>query len=118
MCMVIRDPVHRKAVDHAYYLTRKASQIRRVRDHRSMIRKWFAEYKQTLRCVTCGCSDPRVLEFHHRVHSEKKYTVSKMINQGNFPAASILKEAAKCDVLCANCHRRLHWKDAITVHRK
>jgi predicted HNH restriction endonuclease len=28
-----------------------------------------------------------------------------------FGTARLLAEIAKCDVLCANCHRKLHWQE-------
>jgi hypothetical protein len=44
--------------------------------------------------------DPICLEFHHRDPEAKRINVSQLM--GNLPA--LLKEAEKCDVICANCH--------------
>ncbi len=54
-------------------------------------------------CVDCGESDPVILEFDHREEKEKSYTVSKF---GQRKWETILKEIAKCDIRCCNCHRR------------
>lgn len=56
-------------------------------------------------CIRCDESDPVVLEFDHRDRSIKKHNISQMITSG-FSIKSIAAEIEKCDVLCANCHRR------------
>ena len=54
-------------------------------------------------CVDCGESDPLVLEFDHR--SEKRAGVNELMrNHRTWPEISA--EIEKCDVRCANCHRR------------
>jgi 5-methylcytosine-specific restriction endonuclease McrA len=57
------------------------------------------------RCVECGYQGPAAaFEFHHRDPSTKLFSV------GDFsgPIGRLLDEIAKCDLLCANCHRRRH----------
>lgn len=56
--------------------------------------------------MRCGELDLRVLEFHHRDRSEKKFCVRVFIGHS---IASILDEMEKCDVLCANCHRLISY---------
>ena len=59
---------------------------------------YFAEHP----CRDCGEDDPVVLEFDHL--SDKAFNISHALP---FRAwATILAEIAKCDVVCANCHRR------------
>jgi hypothetical protein len=54
-------------------------------------------------CVDCGYrQDPRALDFDHRDPSLKVSLVPNLIN---LDWATVLKEIAKCDVRCANCHR-------------
>ena len=74
---------------------------------RKKIRKWHQEYKRTLSCERCGFSHPDALVFHHRNPDEKFKEVSVMVTSG-YSIRSILKECAKCDVLCANCHAIEH----------
>ena len=57
-------------------------------------------------CVDCGESDPIVLEFDHRDDSEKSFTISNAISSFGCTLAQLKKEIEKCDVRCANCHRR------------
>ena len=66
--------------------------------------KFVVEYLKHHPCVDCGESDPIVLDFDHI--AEKKLDVSRMIFSQNGIAA-IKTEIAKCEVRCANCHRRI-----------
>lgn len=54
-------------------------------------------------CLDCGKSYPSCcMDFDHRDPSQKKFNVGCM-NYGS--TRKLLAEAAKCDVVCANCHR-------------
>ena len=58
------------------------------------------------KCQLCGynkCLD--ALEFHHRIPKTKKYELS---NMWTYNIENIRKEAQKCDLICANCHREKH----------
>lgn len=75
-------------------------------------RQKFAELKTQLRCTQCGENHPACLDFHHIDPSNKNYTVSEMMT-AKFSWETIQKEIDKCIVLCANCHRKHHWDEAI-----
>lgn len=62
-------------------------------------------YKADKGCVDCGERDWVVLDLDHRDRSTKRAAVSEMITQ-NFGLDAIRAELEKCDVRCANCHRR------------
>ncbi len=67
------------------------------------INNWYKKYKQTLSCKHCGFSDWRALDFHHRDPKEKKFNIgAKAFTNA---VSTLMEEMAKCDVLCANCHR-------------
>ena len=53
----------------------------------------------------CGANDPRVLEFDHRDPNTKLDHVTSLARRGA-AWARIEAEIAKCDIRCANCHRR------------
>jgi hypothetical protein len=55
-------------------------------------------------CIDCGESDPIVLDFDH-VRGEKKFNVSSGVRR-MFSIAVLDEEIAKCEVRCANCHRK------------
>lgn len=59
-------------------------------------------------CVDCGEADPVVLEFDH-VRGEKKGNISSL-SRGQVSEKTLLEEIQKCEVRCANCHRRRHHK--------
>jgi heterodisulfide reductase subunit B len=61
------------------------------------------EYKRTRGCAFCKENEPACLDFHH-VSGKKENLVSKLVNSRN----KFLKEAAKCIVVCSNCHRKIH----------
>jgi hypothetical protein len=66
-------------------------------------RKVF-EYLADNSCISCGESDPIVLEFDHRERTEKIENISNLVLHSSWER--IKNEIEKCDVLCANCHRR------------
>lgn len=60
------------------------------------------------RCQKCGyhkCLD--ALEFHHRNPKRKKENIG---NWYMWKWSKLKHELNKCDLLCSNCHRELHWK--------
>ena len=52
--------------------------------------------------VDCWETDPLVLEFDHL--AGKEFAVSAGMRGRNWEA--VLREIDKCEVVCANCHRR------------
>jgi hypothetical protein len=71
---------------------------------RIISREYVYQYLLNHPCISCGEADPRVLEFHHR-HGKDR-SVSELVAAG-YSLATIQAEIDKCDVLCANCHRKL-----------
>ena len=84
------------------YYVRKA-RVRREKLIKEINERLF-QYLESHPCVDCGENDPIVLEFD-RVRGEKSYNVSAM-GWLMLSWNSLLKEIEKCDVRCANCHRR------------
>lgn len=56
-------------------------------------------------CMDCGLRPKyaQVLEFDHRPDETKLFHVSDRMTSGTME--SMLAEIAKCDIVCANCHR-------------
>ena len=55
-------------------------------------------------CIDCGQSDPSVLDFDH-VRGIKSAAISSMVRDVRSMDV-IWSEVAKCEIRCANCHRR------------
>lgn len=81
---------------------------------RIIVRKLILDHLQMNPCVDCGERDPIVLEFDHR--GEKKFNISAAYTVG-YSVAAVSAEIAKCDVRCANCHRRKTYKERGFSHR-
>ena len=78
--------------------------------HRIKVREKLFEFLLDKKCVDCGEKDPIVLEFDHLIPNSKFKTVAKMMS-GHYSWASVLKEIGKCEIRCANCHRRkTYWQ--------
>lgn len=73
--------------------------------HRIRVREKLLALLSTKKCVDCGESDPIVLDFDHVVPSVKFKKASQMLS-GHYSWGSVLAETEKCEVRCANCHRR------------
>jgi hypothetical protein len=59
-------------------------------------------------CVDCGVADSLILQFDHR--GEKTRDIGWFVSSGS-PARRVAEELDKCDVRCANCHRRRTAKE-------
>jgi len=72
-------------------------------------RKEFVNrYKEMVGCEECGGRyKGYVLDLHHIDPGQKSFTVSAC--NVNRKHELIRQEIKKCEVLCANCHRELHY---------
>jgi hypothetical protein len=77
--------------------------------HRIRVRAQLFHFLQNKFCIDCGEEDPIVLEFDHRDPEQKVRQISRFLS-GHHSWESILKEIEKCDIRCANCHRRKTYK--------
>ena len=91
-----------KAYHHAHWERHMAQIKARRKRQREVARAFIVSYLRLHPCVDCGESDIVVLEFDHL--RDKTSNVSYLISTGEIPR--IKEEIAKCDVVCANCHRR------------
>lgn len=97
----------RKEESRNYYKNNKEKQkeqiynakLKRIEENRFFV----FNYLSNNACVDCGETDPRVLEFDHQ--RDKEQNVSYLIAQG-YSRSKIKQEIDKCEVRCANCHRR------------
>jgi hypothetical protein len=80
-----------------------AKAFTKVKPRKLKIKKTIIDYKKNNPC-RCGESDPRCLDFHH-LH-DKEFEISQMVRDG-ISLKRIMTEIDKCEILCANCHRKL-----------
>lgn len=87
--------------NHEHYRNSHNTSRRKIREQNA--RKVF-DYLTHHPCIECGESDPIVLEFDHRARIDKLDCISTLILNSSWKKIDF--EIRKCDVLCANCHRR------------
>lgn len=75
---------------------------------REFKRRRMMQWKEGKACGECGESHPACLDFHHRDPQGKEFNICNAIAIG-LSDKEIAAEVAKCDILCANCHRKRHW---------
>lgn len=81
------------------YLARTAERNKAV----ALVGRAFLAKAKDVPCKDCGMSYPSyVMDFDH-VHGQKVNNVGNMARDG--VTSKLLDEMAKCDVVCANCHR-------------
>lgn len=91
-----------------YYINNKKNHKRAVAIHKEKykqeVHQWIVDYLTERGCSDCPEKDIRCLEFDH-VRGKKSRNISTMIQ--NICAIETIKcEIRKCDVRCANCHRK------------
>ena len=92
---------------NAWYQDNKASHIQNVMANkiadRERARRFVAAYLSTHPCVSCGESDPVVLEFDHI--KGKNAAIARLVADGA-TIERLQSEIDLCQVLCRNCHAR------------
>jgi len=90
-----------------------ATQLRKRGELSAFIWSW----KETHPCVGCGEADPVVLDFDHRDPKKKSFNVASAPGLVR-KRSRIVAEIKKCDMRCANCHRRRSFKKGHGNQRK
>lgn len=123
--MPYKDKSVKQENDHLWHQANKTAVAKRKRDYylnnkdlvdaqrianRKRIQEFIVQQKMGKACVRCGISDYRVLDFHHLDPTQKELTLAHAW-QRYWSKKRILQEIEKCELLCANCHRILHWEE-------
>jgi hypothetical protein len=106
-----------KVYRRQHYLDNREKYIKKARrwnreyvvQYRTRAREYIYAYLQSHPCVDCGETDPLVLDFDH-VRGVKRESISQLV-RSQATLEVIKAEIAKCDVRCANCHRRKTAKE-------
>jgi|LakMenE18May11ns_1017448.scaffolds.fasta_scaffold8763389_1 hypothetical protein len=96
----------KKITDAKHFQENKTKQLDRNAKFRKQNIILISNYKKSLGCKFCNEKDPVCLDFHHL--SDKKFCISNKI--GCYSWQNLLLEIKKCEVVCSNCHRKLHAK--------
>lgn len=83
---------------------------------RKEARHYLMSVLSKAKCADCSIADLRVLEFDH-VRGKKFNNISTMI-AGGYSVDMIKIEIAKCDIVCANCHRIRTFKRSPSYRNK
>ena len=82
----------------------------RTRRERALIRKIINANKVKRGCDICGYNKcPTALEWHHD-KDDKYFNPGDIIKGTAVSYDKYVQETNKCMLLCANCHREIHWE--------
>lgn len=96
----------------SYYLNpeRKDKNLDYQRERRTWLTAFLEGYKAEFGCRNCPEDDPVALDFHHRDPTTKIFTIGSKAIANKYSVERLMEEIEKCDILCANCHRKEHRK--------
>ena len=99
-----KDKEKQREAIRKHYAENKQYYLEKAYKKRERLRRYVYEKKAMTPCTDCGVQYPHyVTDYDHLGKSEKINTISRLINGGSFK--KIDEEIAKCDLVCANCHR-------------
>jgi hypothetical protein len=103
LCRPCRSDYHRE-----HYLANKQRYVDQARARKQALRlertAYLLDYFATHPCADCSEGDPVVLEFDHLDAEDKSFNIGQALSYRRWQ--TILDEIEKCEVVCANCHRR------------
>jgi len=91
-----------------YYL--KKTRIRNLK-LRKKATDHIIQHLQNNPCLDCGETDIVVLDFDHNRDKFTKIKAVSSLVRASRPLSEIKEEIKKCEVRCANCHRRKTAKE-------
>lgn len=100
-CMKIYRNKH-YAENKQYYIE-KSKELKKK--YKKEVYEFLISYCKENPCVDCGEDDFLALDFDHIDRNDKVMNISKMV-RAQFSLTKIKEEISKCEVRCANCHRK------------
>jgi len=114
------DPESRRMYTLWHYNNNKEAYKARSKAHtaktRAEIRAYLLSFLRAHPCVDCGEADPVVLDFDHTGDQPKLFSIAVAVRSG-YSLTNVKREMDKCDVRCANCHRRITYIRAGWTHK-
>ena len=107
-----KDKEQQRLAERRWYAENKAKVAAKKDRKRERLRQLVRDAK-SVPCTDCGVTYPYyVMDLDH-VTDDKAMIVSKLVN---FCATQrLLDEIAKCEAVCANCHRERTYRRAIVA---
>lgn len=99
-----------------YYRNNRETERQRIAKRKRELKQKMHQYKLTLSCSRCGfkgSDGPWAIDFHHvdsKTQSDDDVEVSHLIRNG-YSFKRIMAEIEKCEPVCANCHRIIHYEE-------
>lgn len=110
--MPYKDPIKRREMQKKYlkthYQNNKEYYLNRNKKRKIDNSKYVEELKKKSKCANCPENHIGCLDFHHLDESNKEFTISS--GSLSISRSRLIKEIAKCIILCSNCHRKLHYE--------
>lgn len=101
--MPANDPTYQHRYKQKHYADNKQRYIAQAAARRAKLKAEVNELKRCP-CMDCGGTfNPWQMDFDHRPDEIKVAEIPKLILRSN--RQLLMDEIAKCDVVCANCHR-------------
>ncbi len=95
-CEVLCANCHREKHFKNIYVNKKVEFVRNL--------------KKIGKCEICGHKGIASLTFHHRIPEDKTKNIKSMCSIKGYSLKDIENEIKKCDLLCENDHRKLHYE--------
>lgn len=108
--MPFKDNETQRKYKREWYKKNIKKVVAEVARRKKELRAWFREFKKGLKCSVCGEDHPACIDFHHKDPSKKEIIVSQCYNRG-WSIERTKKEIDKCQVVCRNCHAKIHWNN-------
>lgn len=87
---------------------RRNKNYERVKSHRQKVKEKAIAYKGS-RCEKCGYNKCNwAFDFHHLDKTKKNFSIAQYLT---ISWEKVKKELDKCIMVCANCHRELHYEE-------
>ena len=87
------------------YDEKYAEKVRERTYSRFKLHRAFLNKVKSIGCRLCSENEPVCLDFHHRDPSKKEFVISE---RRNTSMERLINEIEKCEVLCKNCHAKVH----------
>lgn len=101
-----------KKYKDSHYENNKEYYIEKNKRNKLKIKEFIQEYKEKSSCKLCGENHIATLDFHHKDPLVKDFSLSNY----NWGIERVKKEIEKCEILCSNCHRKLHYQIRNTAY--